>query len=99
EFNSTFAETKIIVVVDFYTTWCGPCKVIAPQLEEWADEKERNVLLAEVDVENGETAEAAEVSAMPTFHFYKKKKKNDQKIDEVAGANENALRENITSLQ
>ncbi|RUS85167.1 hypothetical protein EGW08_007071 [Elysia chlorotica] len=96
EFDSTIAEAKILVVVDFFATWCGPCKAIAPQLEKWADEMEGKVLFVKVDVDvNEETAEAAEVSAMPTFHFYK----NGQKIDEVVGANQTILKEKITSLQ
>ncbi|GFO19359.1 thioredoxin [Plakobranchus ocellatus] len=92
EFDKTIAETSILVVVDFFATWCGPCKAIAPQLETWSKEYDGEVLFIKVDVdENEETAEAAEVSAMPTFHFYK----GGKKIDEVVGANSSVLEEKI----
>ncbi|KAK3803842.1 hypothetical protein RRG08_029434 [Elysia crispata] len=96
EFDSIIAETKTLVVVDFFATWCGPCKAIAPQLEAWATEFQGQVLFIKVDVdENEETAEAAEVSAMPTFHFYK----GGQKVDEVVGANKAVIQEKIVSLK
>uniref|UniRef100_A0A8W8L3T6 Thioredoxin n=1 Tax=Magallana gigas TaxID=29159 RepID=A0A8W8L3T6_MAGGI len=70
EFDSTIKDNKM-VVVDFFATWCGPCKMIAPKIEEM--EKEYSgVVFIKVDVdENEETAAACEISAMPTFHIYK----------------------------
>ncbi|GFR84269.1 thioredoxin [Elysia marginata] len=96
EFDSVLAETKTLVVVDFFATWCGPCKVIAPQLEAWAEEYQGQVLFIKVDVdENEETAEAAEVSAMPTFHFYK----DGQKVAEAVGANKSLIEEKIKEFK
>ena len=83
------------MVVDFYATWCGPCRMIAPKVEEM--EKEfSNVMFLKVDVdENDETSEKYEVQAMPTFMFFK----NGKKVDSFAGANEAKLRTKINELQ
>lgn len=84
EFDNIIKDTKVLVIVDFFATWCGPCKVIAPVLEEWAEKYKDQVKFIKVDVdENEETAEACEVSAMPTFHFYK----DGAKVDTAVGAN------------
>merc|ERR1712243_180535 len=60
-----------LVCVDFWATWCGPCKMIAPKLEAMS-EKYTEVVFAKCDVDdNSETAEEVGISAMPTFKFYK----------------------------
>ncbi|XP_052675227.1 uncharacterized protein LOC128156931 [Crassostrea angulata] len=94
EFDSTIKDNKM-VVVDFFATWCGPCKMIAPKIEEM--EKEYSgVVFIKVDVdENEETAAACEISAMPTFHIYK----DGAKVGEVVGANEKAIRDEIQKNQ
>ncbi|XP_067677851.1 thioredoxin-2-like [Haliotis asinina] len=84
----------MVVVVDFFATWCGPCKMIAPKLkameEEWSDK----VVVIKVDVDEcGELAEGLNISAMPTFYIYK----NGAKVSDVVGANENKLREAISA--
>ncbi len=64
-----------LVVIDFYATWCGPCKLIAPKVEEMAGEMS-NVVFLKVDVdENEEAAQEYNVSAMPTFIFIKNSEK------------------------
>jgi thioredoxin 1 len=58
-------------VVDFYATWCGPCKQIAPKLEEMA-QLFTDVIFLKVDVdENEEVASEYAISCMPTFMFFK----------------------------
>jgi len=80
-----------LVVVDFFATWCGPCKMIAPKVEVMSNEM-TDVVFLKVDVdENEEIATEYKVSAMPTFMFFK----DGKKIDEFAGANENKLKELI----
>ena len=60
-----------LVVIDFSATWCGPCKVLAPQLEALA-KKYENVVFLKVDVDEFEDiASTHSVSAMPTIMFYK----------------------------
>ena len=64
-----------LVVIDFFATWCGPCKMIAPKIEEWASEMD-NVVFVKIDVdENEEAAQEYNISAMPTFILIKNKEK------------------------
>ncbi|KAK0062964.1 thioredoxin-1 [Biomphalaria pfeifferi] len=91
EFDQLISTEKNLVVVDFFATWCGPCKVIAPQLQKWSEEYD-DVTFVKIDVdENDETAEACGISAMPTFFLYK----NGKKVDEIVGANAERLLEKI----
>lgn len=85
-----------LVVVDFYATWCGPCKMIAPKLEEMSLEFKDSVVFLKVDVdENEEIAVDYKINAMPTFIFIK----NKEKVDEICGANESKVRELVTKLK
>lgn len=78
-----------LVVVDFYATWCGPCKIIAPKLEEMA-QTYTDVIFLKVDVDDcEEVATAYQISCMPTFMFFKK----GQKVAEFSGANAEKIRE------
>lgn len=91
KFDELIKSDSKVVLVDFHATWCGPCKMIAPKLEEFAA-KFANLLVLKVDVDElAEVAESCAVSAMPTFHFYK----NGEKVDELVGANADKLEELI----
>lgn len=58
------------VIVDFYATWCGPCKVIAPILEELSKEYDGKIDVYKVDVDKEEgIARAFEISSIPTLLF------------------------------
>ncbi|XP_034944341.1 thioredoxin-2-like [Chelonus insularis] len=83
EFKEKLAEAgDKLVVVDFYATWCGPCKVISPKFEEFSNEF-TDVIFYKVDVDEGETiATEYEIESMPTFIFFK----NQKKIDSMIGA-------------
>jgi len=77
-----------LVVIDFFATWCGPCKVIAPQIEDM-DGKMPEVVFLKVDVdENEDAAQEYSISAMPTFIFVKK----EAKIADMMGANADKLK-------
>jgi len=80
-----------LVIVDFFATWCGPCRFIAPKLEEMSQQDEyKNVVFLKVDVDdNDDISKRYEVSCMPTFIYIK----NKQKVDELSGANEDKLKE------
>lgn len=80
-----------LVVVDFFATWCGPCKMIAPKLEELAKEMP-NILVLKVDVDECEDiAMEYEITSMPTFVFIK----NKEVITTFSGANYDKLKETI----
>jgi len=77
-----------LVVVDFHATWCGPCKMIAPHLEEM-DKTMDDVVFLKVDVDDCEDiAEEYKVTAMPTFIFLK----NMAKVADLTGANIDKLK-------
>ena len=70
------------VAIDFYATWCGPCRVISPKFEQWS-EKFASVTFVKVDVDQaGEIAAAMQITAMPTFMFFK----GGKKVEEIVGA-------------
>merc|ERR1712088_55543 len=78
-----------LVVIDFFAEWCGPCKKIAPVIEEM-EKTETNVVFLKVDVDvNEEGAGAYNVTAMPTFVFIQ----NGVKVADLMGANEAKLKE------
>lgn len=65
-----------LVVVDFFATWCGPCKMIAPKVEEMEAEFKDTVVFLKVDVDEAEDAAMEyNITAMPTFLFIKNNKK------------------------
>lgn len=78
-----------LIVIDFFATWCGPCKIIAPYMEELSTKYE-NVVFLKVDVdENEEIASEYNVTCMPTFVFVK----NKAKVNDFSGANKDKLKE------
>ncbi|KAL8433686.1 hypothetical protein ACSSS7_003716 [Eimeria intestinalis] len=84
-----------LVVVDFFATWCGPCKMIKPFLEEMSNTKSHISFYA-VDVdENPELCEREEVSAMPTFKLYK----DGKVVETIVGVLKPKLEEAINNLQ
>ncbi|RKX25171.1 MAG: thioredoxin [Candidatus Zixiibacteriota bacterium] len=85
--DDTF-ETQVLqadkpVVVDLWATWCGPCKMIAPMLEEVAEEMADKLVVAKLDVDsNAKTAGKYNVMSIPTLLFFK----NGELVDQVVGA-------------
>ncbi len=68
-----------IVLIDFFATWCGPCKMLAPVIEELANEDIPNVVICKVDVdEERELANKFGITSIPTL-FVMKDGKADRK--------------------
>lgn len=69
-----------VVVVDFFATWCAPCKMLAPVLEELQSEM-GNVKIVKVDVDdNGELANRYGVQSIPTIKVFKNGAELDTKV-------------------
>lgn len=81
-----------LVIIDFFATWCGPCKRISPLLDELAKEHADDLVILKVDVDElDDLAKEYKIDIMPTFVF----KRNGTNLDTVTGSNEDKLKEVI----
>lgn len=93
EFENLTQSPKLSVF-DFYATWCGPCKAMAPHLSKLVQEYPE-VAFYKVDVDaSSDIAKNCEVTAMPTFVFAKEGKL----IGKLVGANPSGLEKGIKDL-
>ena len=80
------------VLVDFWAQWCGPCRMVAPVLDQIADEMDGKVRVAKLDVDsNQQIAYQFQVSSIPTFILFK----NGQMADRMMGAMPKSAFENF----
>ena len=79
EFEAQVEQATSPVVVDFYATWCGPCKVLSPRLEKLAGEFSGKIKFVKVNVDEAQKlAGRFQVSAIPTLIFFKNGKVEDR---------------------
>ncbi|HEX2736803.1 MAG TPA: thioredoxin [Acidimicrobiia bacterium] len=71
-FDETVGASDNVVLVDFWAEWCGPCKMIAPSLEEIASEQRGKLTIAKLNVDdNPDTARRYDVMSIPTLLIFK----------------------------
>ena len=84
--DANFAETlntDKLVVVDFWATWCGPCKMIAPIVEELAEEYEGKAVICKCNVDECDDVPMTyNIRSIPTLLFFK----NGELVDRNVGA-------------
>jgi thioredoxin 1 len=82
-FEKTILQSAIPVLVDFWAPWCGPCKMIAPAVEELAKEYDGKALVAKVNTDNDPLwASRFGIQGIPTLIIFK----NGKEVDRVVGA-------------
>ena len=71
-FKAEVLDAKGLVLVDFWATWCGPCKMLAPTVSEIADEYEGKVKVCKLDVDQAmDIAMSDGVASIPTLILFK----------------------------
>ncbi|MCL2642459.1 MAG: thioredoxin [Candidatus Bathyarchaeota archaeon] len=81
-----------LVFIDFWATWCGPCRALAPTIDEIAQEYSKQVLIGKLDVDkNPSVAEKLQVFSIPTLILFK----NGQEVERLVGL---CVKKNITAL-
>jgi thioredoxin 1 len=91
-FESEVLQSDTPVLVDFWAEWCGPCRMVAPVLDQIADEMDGKVRIAKLNVdENQQIAYQFQVSSIPTFILFK----GGQMADRILGARPKSEFENF----
>ena len=83
DFEAEVLNSDIPVMVDFWADWCGPCKMVAPMVEELAGVYDGKLKVAKVDVDSSpQTAGSYDIRSIPTLLFFK----DGKAVTQVVGA-------------
>ena len=82
-FDETIGGSTEPVLVDFWAEWCGPCKMVAPVLDEIAGENREKITVAKLDIDvNQKTAQAYQVMSIPTMIVFQ----DGKPVKQIVGA-------------
>jgi thioredoxin 1 len=95
-FDKVVLKSDKLVMVDFWATWCGPCRMVAPTVKQIAEEYKGKIVVGKVDVDQcGATANMYRIQSIPTLLFFK----NGKVVDQVIGvAPKEMLKQKIDNL-
>ena len=83
EFQTEVLDSKELVLVDFFATWCGPCKMMAPVIDQLAEEMDGKAKIFKIDVDEArDLAAKYRIMSVPTLMFFK----NGEVVDQIMGA-------------
>ena len=82
-FDKVVLQSTVPVLVDFWAAWCGPCRMVAPVLDEIANEHDGNIIIAKVNVDQEpELAARYRITSIPAMKVFK----NGEEVRELIGA-------------
>lgn len=82
-FNIEINKSEIPIIIDFYTEWCGPCKLISPMVEEIAKEYKDKVIVLKANADNcPNLIQKYNIMSVPTLLYLNK---NKEVVDQISG--------------